>query len=280
MKKLLLFALFATGLLTSLIYVTPRVFAVNSSTIPTAEFLAAALRNQELACGQSLEVRYTCETHKVGDGMPYDDVRKFYYVRTPEALYADVEKQNGKKIVYSYDRGTQEYRMSSGSQSGRIGEGLADPFGCREFLETTRYYLYEGPLCESIKSGTVREQMEKIDGHDCLRVEISTARGTLEKYIVWVDPTIGFNPRRIEFVWKEERPTVVMFEEYAQIDGGFWFPKKQVNEYFDTGLNAAYTQTNIVDTVSTGRTIPKDQLTVKFPSGTTVLRADGMFEVP
>lgn len=249
-----------------------------NAEVPAAEFLAAGLCKQETSLTNALEVDYTCEWKSSENGVPTDRlVRQFKYVRTPEVLRIERFDPGGRTVTCSYDRVDPQFRSlnTKGSESlGWSGTKLGSLFGNRELLETSRYPLFEGPLCERIEFGTVREQMEEVDGHDCWCIDVPTEYTTLEKYVVWVDPDVGFNPRRIKYVWKHEQPTVITFKDYAQHGTGFWFPNQQHLEYFWTSKNLAYTQVNTVTRISTARSIPKDELIVEFPSG-TVLRTPG-----
>jgi len=49
-----------------------------------------------------------------------------------------------------------------------------------------------------IKSGKVSEKMESVCGHECWKVEVSDIGDcVMQRYQFWLDPAIGFNPRRI-----------------------------------------------------------------------------------
>lgn len=251
-----------------------------------AEFIAAALADQESACGASLEVEYTGEWVKsVGNETAESSTYSYRYVRTASFQRIEVRKQNGIEIVNSYGRSSDEFRIlqidPSGRALGRIGSGIGDPLGTLNAFETVLYHLYEGPLRDRIRLGVVGSQPENIDGYDCTRVEIPSTKSTLFNYVVWVDPSVGFNPRRIEFVWKDKQPTVVKFSEFALQPGGAWIPGKQTVEYVSRfNQAAAFKITNIVTKVAVGQSIPDDQMRVSFPAGAEVQIYDGEFTVP
>jgi hypothetical protein len=112
MKKLLL-SMIALGVLTTATYlVSARCSGAKAaSATPSPDFLAAALHNQEQACGSSLEVEYTGEWQNVGSPNPEDrEVAKYTYFRTPAALRLDKVKEDGSRDFQSYDRESGEYR--------------------------------------------------------------------------------------------------------------------------------------------------------------------------
>lgn len=242
-----------------------------SRATPTAEFLAAALRKQEAACGRSLEVEYTGVWQRAGSRVPSDYEKAHYvYRRTPAALRLD--KMSGKGVVdiASYDRESREYRRWLAGE-GEIGRGLMSPFCTPEFLGTALYPLDDQPLCERIASGSVGDQKEKIDGHYCWRVEIPGHRSGLEKYVVWLDPHIGFCPRRIVYAWTDMQPEFISFTDYANLGDGVWFPRKQALSYGSVDKRGAtFTIVNTVTRLSRGRVIPKSDMILAFPSGTRV----------
>lgn len=262
--------------------------AVALSTTPSADFLAAALRHQEQACGPSLEVEYTGEWQKVGSSAPEDrETAKYKYCRTPDALRVDKLKEDGGRDIQSYDRQSGEFRRlfaaAGNPGSGEVSQGLMTAFGSPEFLDTARYPLREGPLCERVAAGSVSEQKEAIDGHDCWRVEIPTQKSGLEKYIAWLDPEIGFCPRRITVVWKGLKPDVVSFTHYADLGDDVWFPKTQTVSYADNSDQAStFTIVNTVTKVTLGHVIPKSEAILEFPSGAKVHDAlrDAVYTVP
>jgi hypothetical protein len=188
-----------------------------------------------------------------------------------------VEKDGGK-TTSSYDRNTNEFRILNQQRwaypSGRIGSGLADAFGARELLETVMYPLHIHPLCNVIKFGIASEQTEKVDGFECVRIEIPSTVSTTEKYLVWLDPTIGYNPRKIEFLQKGIQPDVILFKDYKQVSDGVWFPRTQCIQYGSAQHSTAETITveNRVTSITVGRVIPKNEVLVEFPPDACVVR--------
>ena len=70
----------------------------------------------------------------------------------------------------------------------------------------------------------------KVGEHSCLKIEIPGRNLNLKTYVVYLDPTVGFNPRRIDFVWRDNRPSTVWYSDYQKV-ANVWFPRKQVQEY-------------------------------------------------
>ena len=256
----------------------------DASAAPRPAEIASALRNQEVACGASLELAYTDSWKRFDGGRVEEEaITTYRYTRTPDAFRVDVER-DGRMIQQTFvDRDTNQcVQLDSpgSSQYAVLGKGLGSPFLNREFFETTRYLLGREPLCERVESGVVSEQMEQIDGHDCWRVEIPPDRLNLKRYVAWLDPSIGFNPRRIEYVWTDEVPDVITFAKYEEITGGFWFPKEMVLTYEWKSGNRTFRQVNKVDSITVGRVIPKEQLRLEVPSGMRVISNNREFTAP
>lgn len=45
--------------------------------------------------------------------------------------------------------------------------------------------------------------------------------------MVWVDPSIGFCPRRIDYYAGEERYISTRISDYKELSAGVWFPMRQ-----------------------------------------------------
>ena len=68
------------------LYLVVCCVAAGASGSPTADFVAAALQNQEASCGESLDVRYIMTVPKKGTEGIEQNVR---YVRTPAVLFSE-----------------------------------------------------------------------------------------------------------------------------------------------------------------------------------------------
>ena len=245
------------------------------SDTPSAEFIAAALRSQESAV---IEVKYSKSTYGLSDE-PAIHWLKTHYIRTPEVLWATQTWMVSSREVQetSYDFATGENRRlttrQDGTHVGRVETEISDPFTNLDLLDPVRYPLYWDeagfrPLSGWVLRGCVLPEQEDIDGFNCWRVDVAEPMRGIQRYSIWVDPNIGFCPRRVEMATGERSvPTAAKFQDYRELAGGVWFPMKQVNEG-DAGGGKRYTSILTVSEANAGKTFPKDSLLVKFPSGT------------
>ena len=103
---------------------------------------------------------------------------------------------------------------------------------------------------------------------------------SVERHVVWVDPEIGFCPRRVETRWKAGSYLSTTFEDYREVHNGVWFPMKQeVRVVYSDG---ELVSTNRVQEVHVGAAFKKEDLLVQFPTGTkiTVKGTEISFEQP
>lgn len=244
---------------------------------PATDFMAAALRNQETACGASLEIRYRHIGHDVNEGKVAPAVN-IHYIRTPDALFVEQELPSNSPEApsnpkESFDRKTGEYKLLlpdvNNKSTGMVRGYLHGFFLNQDFVETTQYHLFEGVLWELIERGVVGKEQDQIDGHSCWRIEVLSTRDAIDKYVIWVDPAIGFCPRRVEVYWKTVAPQVINFKDYKEISTGVWFPMEHTVD-LNTAKGRKLHVVSIVDKVEVGREIPKSELLVQFPSGTKV----------
>lgn len=256
---------------------------------PTADFIAAAMRHQVTA---SIEVKYS-----LSDSVDY------HYTRTPEARSMTLRFLNkGDEQQASYDFATRETRVLETSKGGAVSgtilsPWLGDPFVSQDVLDPVLLVLPWGaegprPLHEWVPSGEVLSKREDVDGHSCWRIDLVRPAERMDRYSIWVDPNVGFCPRRIEITPSGQRgPTVINYRDYRELAGGVWFPMKQVNEFpavsGPEGKNAVSSTkggqlntpvitlgrkatTFVASEASAGKTFSKDSLLVQFPSGTKV----------
>ena len=258
---------------------------------PAVDFIAAAMKNQ---AATSIEVEYMLS-----------DFLKFHYIRTPEALSMTLTSpDSGDVRRASYDFAARETRTLETKQdattTGRVTTAwLGDPFTNGDVLDPVMFVLLWGnegpqPLYERISSGQVLPQQEDVDGHQCWRVEVATDVGGIltVRSSVWVDPDVGFCPRRIQVnnIDAKREPTVISFRDYREPSRGVWFPMKQDYEFTEvrfasSGIKALSdppekpetptilgrkTRTITASKVTAGGKFAKDSLLVKFPSGTKV----------
>lgn len=284
MRGARLFAVMAiAGAVGAGVYQSRTAQANGGDVPPTAEFLAAGLRQQELQLPGSLEMSYSMTFSKSAGGQLVEKVdRDYRYLRTPDAQRVECAASNKQRA--SYDIATGEGRSLSevepGKLRGSVG-GRPHLLSVRELLETTRYPLYEGALVERVAYGTVDPEAQVVDGHACWKVDIPTSYPNLQKYVAYLDPSIGCNPRKIVFVWTDTAvPTTVRYEDYRAY-GAIWFPMKQTITYGSSeDESLAYSIVNAVKEINVGRPVVKSEVLVQFPSGTRVNTGDMVFTVP
>lgn len=247
---------------------------VSANGMPTPEFIAAALRHQEFSCGQSLEVLYEQEITKRDGSISKSSCR---YVRTPEALLRERKREDyaGKESI---DRANGEWRYLytvSGRTTGEIRSIPGGQFCDTQCIDPQLYYLGRpGQLANAVKLGEIAETKEQVDGHECWRIEV---RASDRKHVIWVDPNIGFCPRRVEGIMtgSGDAYSSASFHDYKAVGDGVWFPMRQTIESPWKGWpDGKLTTINIVREVNLGTSYPKQELIVSFPSGTRVLVGD------
>lgn len=244
---------------------------------PTPASIAKALRDQEAVAGM-LTVEYDY-TPKIANK---NFTSRFRYIRTPEALRAEEYKGDVLKSVASYDRRSGEYRLLVNNEGikypelrtyAELKDSMGLPFRAQEFLETTLYQTIGGPLPDLIARGRVSDSRETIDGHPCIRVDVPSTISDVRRYTVWLDPEIGFNPRRIECDRKSTKANYVTFGDYKEAAPGFWFPQKQTIIMVDEKLSIE--NSNKVISIRVGENHAKSDLLVQFPMGTKVFSGPG-----
>jgi len=265
--------------------------AAQASEKPTVDFIIAALKQQEANCGPSLQVKYTVDwLGPVEPGGLHYEAR---YIRTREIIFK--EQKNGSWrsaspgdcefgcgiVKYSYARATTVCRELAADTSGKWKTGVVTTAPLPSRLMSTPVMdpvLYAlsgiGPLVEAIKGGSVRETQEAIEGQQCWRIDIPekvvSVDGIRMAWVVWVDPGIGYCPRRISLTTIKADTTETMvhdFLEYRSIGNGVYFPMRITVRYGETltsGLDFR-AQEAVCGTV-----VSPEEIQVKFPSGTEV----------
>ena len=241
--------------------------------VPTIETIAKALRDQEAARGDSLEVTYTVTYSDEGT----DSTTAYHYIWTPEGVLFESHYQKAgdgapyRSRVSLTQGGARILTIGSdGSVKGRISPWTPGSGSINlAQMETTGAGLVGKTLYEEIEGGKVAKVQEKIDGHNCWKVErprkgIRSSR-TLR---VWLDPDIGYCPRRLEVEYDGgSKMGPISFKNYRKLEGGVWFPMEmeRVNV-----VGAGRQVVTKVQSIRVGREIPIEELEVKFPSGTHV----------
>lgn len=247
---------------------------------PPIDFITASLRNQETACGRSIEVRY--KYWRVG---AEDAAFSMRYVRTPQNLFIERTDDHGSVIRNSYDNSRSEFRevhiTSLGTKTGSIDRSLQGILHTQDVMDTVRRPLDTDSLIDVIARGTVAASKELVDGVLCWRVDSPANAVEVSTFVIWVDPEKGFCPRRIQINWRDQirrpKPKIIEFEDYTDIGNGVWFPM-QVRILTHIPANSGYPPELIGDSVVVSKfdevhidkSFSLDELTVQFPSGTDV----------
>jgi hypothetical protein len=289
-----------------------RVSVRAAGTPPSAESVAAAMENQEKP-GMSLQVRYSWKSSSAvtKPGVRAKMVTDCYYVRTPEAIFLKerVIRDSGLSPVTtpgrfsgsytatkSYDRATGEYRELT-KFDGSPPQGVTDSIkthlnmvsrlmvrmnlsyhGTSEDLEQmTRVesvvdYIFGASLYEIVRDGIVLEK-KKIDGHNCWAVVHDTIPD-VQRCVIWVDPDIGFCPRRIDLIMNKQLRRSQTMRDYRQIGNGVWFPREVVFEAFSKTGKLHERSTITVDDARLVRVGPKVKLQVTFPPGVDIMHRE------
>lgn len=270
-----------------------------SDSVPSAQFLAAALENQEKSVGASLSAELlTYPLGTVAKGSPWFETS---YIRVPSAIWMEqnsgvfgsndiADRVTKERIQESYNRESKTYRsltttLPSGEQSARIATEASSGY-VSDFpkLDPVLFPIGKKNLREQLTGAGVADKMEEIDGQSCWKVEIAGQSNLIsaesghkvsEKWTVWLDPAIGFSPRRIVREQLDEeggsgnRTTIHEFSGYREIGGGVWFPSKHVL-IIDKEHNIGWITE--VRSVTAGKQMDMAELDVKIPSKTKVLK--------
>ncbi|MDO8588346.1 MAG: hypothetical protein Q7T82_15060 [Armatimonadota bacterium] len=278
------------------IQVVPRLLALSVGLLlaaapfagaskPDADFIAAALMKQEANAAPSLQVFYTAGyTWLCPDACA--NPQEVHYIRTPGILFKKVKSgktaiANGKwNSRVRYDRATGELRRFNVLLNGR-GSGTiytldtSFGFGDAPCPDPIALHLWPvGTLLKLIKQGVVADAQEEIDGHACWRVDIpemgmdeNNASKTRASWTIWVDPKIGFCPRRASRASKQlETPQLIEFFDYKRIGKGVYFPMR-VTVRQDA---SSFGWECKVQKAVCRKPISAEDLAVTFPSGTSV----------
>lgn len=234
-----------------------------ASETPSIEFITAALNSQLQTAAIDVDFSQT------DSGSPV--VGSFRYVRTKDIQFMSREEKGNRGFcVFDRKRGIgKQFVLENGQKQGWVKSDTSNmPFELAGWPDPVLCLLHIGNLVDVIGEGTVSDTMEKIDGHDCWRVEIKRIKPALtQKYVVWLDPSIGFCPRRAETSW-EGHQQVCTLTDYKDIGKGVWFPMLVRWESPDLG------QMTVTEAKVTRAAAVTDLKALKvetsFPSGTKV----------
>ncbi len=258
--------------------------------VPTPDFIAAAMKNQEIACGPSLEIKYTSQGETLANGETKSRPLRFVnsYIRTPDVIILEVRTERAKEPTGWEWNYTNKYWFSRSSGQARelvsVPPGVVTAGSIRndpppEFLmgvdnmDTVLRYVGSCLLYDAVKTGAVAEQTEEIDGSKCWRIDIPGLASSQVSYRVWVDPEIGFCPRRIDYLFGDNLDVRLEQRGYVNIGNGVWFPMEQITTSYRHPDKTTRTICK-VDEYHVGRSLPPEQLTLTFPKGTTVFMGE------
>ena len=265
---------------------------------PSADSVAAALLSQEQACGCSLQADYTV-TGRSTDGEPVP-IWAIRYIRTPEFIYMEDKELNNPDEAsattnkFSYNRNTKDMkivavRSRDGTEvevgwnlwRGEMG-GTATRVTAWNSLDPL--YMLSVPIYQAVRSGSIADETEVIDGSACWRVDVPGAKighGQNIAFVIWVDPAIGFCPRRITRMSQGVLQVGVSFSGYRVLGDGIWFPSKVVIEPAD--IDDGTVECDLLDdSVRVGVPVPPADIEITFKPGTKVrdIRLGAYFVVP
>jgi len=237
---------------------------------PSGEFFAHALTHQEQLCGRSLDVTYTFWI----DNNHHSDCR---YVRSFDTLF--LERKSGLRDTRSrLDRNSKEFRQVTIPKDGGHSEGIIDDkfagdLGNRVIPDVVLFPVDVGTLSELVSRGKVESDKQDINGSSCWLIEIPSKYNPDEVYRVWLDPTIGYCPRRIEILRANRLPQTIDFLLYKDLANGLWLPMEIRNKYqfvVRTKRDEIVESVMKVSKVEIDQTISTSELDVVFSKGCDV----------
>lgn len=249
---------------------------LSGNDAPSPEFLAQALVNQDESCGRSLDLTYTI-------GYTDEPVpARCRYVRTPQRSFLSMADEKRTKRI-SLDAGTKISRQLTIHADGKEATGVIDDkfaadLGNREFPDVVRFPLDVSTLTALVRRGTVSPERQDIDGKACWLVETPSNYTKDQTLGMWLDPDIGFCPRRVEMRGPREIDLeTIDFQEYKELGNGVYSPMeihiRFANKVKTTGMPPVGSMLECVMRVSKAQIdqpIPDSELAVDFPSGTLV----------
>lgn len=256
---------------------------------PSIEFIAASLLNQDQASAPSLECKFTIVVKKNGEEATVKT--RSDYVRTPDVCFMKREDCEGlasdestwvtKRLTeIAYDRKAQEHRILEkyfggiGPEypNGRIRAGRPPAMRNVSLPDPVIYIpvFSDTDIRSLIEKGKV-DGKEEINGHMCWKVSVIDVNtsGVATNRFLWLDPDVGFCPRRIDAYADETLLSSAVFDDYREVASGLWFPYRLESTSDRSEVRLEHVCR--VEWLKVGRSIPKDELAVHFPSGTRVL---------
>lgn len=240
---------------------------LSAGQAPTAEFIAAALRDQLEAA--ALDVTY----EHAFTGYP-EKTMAWRYIRTKSFKYKErVDLQEGCRRFSYFNWDTQEARSFSADGEDRTASGKITPvpWDTESYSpvepEPVLSTLTTGHLADLIGQGTILGQ-EEIDGHECWKIEVVSTERVGTKYTVWIDPEIGFSPRQIKTIDKWNDEILCTLSSYAELSDGVFVPMSGRWRY-TYGDDTIPEHTSELK-VKQARSVQTIDVDVSFPPGTAV----------
>lgn len=236
----------------------------------TAGRIAAAMRAQLRAASKSIEVRFALGA---GNTPKLMDCR---YVRSPGLLYLQTTSKYTAELE-SYDLKTKEFRALSTKRapdSGIIQSGWNGAMMGTQIMYDPLLRAVDDD--ENLIDVAARSKIvgrEKADGFACFKLEAAPLKNGSEgtsKLVIWVDPKIGFAPRRLEFAGTSK--TLVTFSDYIEYLPGVWLPKLETavgRAAVPNSKPLRYRSSSQVERVERFATVAAPT-GIRFPRGTSV----------
>ncbi|MCL6628887.1 MAG: hypothetical protein K6U00_04720, partial [Armatimonadetes bacterium] len=190
------------------------IFASSSGEEPSAQFLAAGMKDQERP-GMAIRVTYEyTDEVEYAPGVEVEHpmstvTTRGVYVRTQGVVAlreTEVRTYKNGSVAEtitksSYNRATGEFRQLTETDTGKYGIIASTkplPGHVLTIMSSmTRYDpLFSGaetPVSRLVEDGTVKGR-EAVGGKDCWKTELCSGKECDQKDLVWVDPEVGFNP--------------------------------------------------------------------------------------
>lgn len=223
--------------------------AAVSTDTPTVDFVVGALAYQNTATVDCVLTGELINSPAFNDVVDTSVAKvkpttswQAKYVRTPGALYMKlngVERSSARSGLTDF----LDYRQRverDGKQFGSIRTyRISDKWGGMSRLETILFPVYprsDDPSTQFlygwVKYAQISPVKDQIDGQDCFRLDITDTGNSIAKhYVMWLDPAIGFCPRRFTASGSDvstgDFTVTVDSVDYREIAPGIWYPAQQ-----------------------------------------------------
>lgn len=270
----------------------------------TSSFIVKALEYQE-SLVKNIEMEYN--TYVFWGSQELDTTNYSGTMFKQKYISKDI-KEYVEVTFFEKDSGVKETKASFDGERGLVlqkyislqgKEGLDGvikakrPSALRTYGKRVLYCnVWDKMLIERLQEGriTLVSQKEMIDGKDCYVIKGDCVEDPGLGYKLWVDETIGFLPRKMEYTLEGKRVGgYYIFRGFESISDGGWFPKRieykeDLNldtapaevithlkkEGLPTSGHAISQNITIISSVTINQTIPDNLFLIQFPSGTRI----------